>query len=89
MTEYQIEFTKAASKQLKKLSVQEQTRVKEQIDRLGDSPRPDGVVKLKDSENSYRIRVGSYRVLYDIFDDILLISVIRIGHRKDVYRDKS
>ena len=89
MSEYQIEFTKAASKQLKKLSVQEQTRVKEQIDQLADNPRPDGVVKLKDSENSYRIRVGTYRVLYDIFDDILLVSVIRIGHRKDVYRDKS
>ena len=47
------------------------------------------VVKLKYSENSYRIKVGSYRVLYDIFDDILLVSVTRIGHRKDVYRDKS
>ncbi|MGB6296400.1 MAG: type II toxin-antitoxin system RelE/ParE family toxin [Rivularia sp. (in: cyanobacteria)] len=80
---------RAASKQLKKLPVEELTRVQEKIDELADNPRPDGVVKLKDLEDSYRIRAGSYRVLYDIFDDVLLVSVIRIGHRKDVYRNKS
>ncbi len=89
MNKYQVELSRAASKQLKKLPVEELTRVQEKIDELADNPRPDGVVKLKDSEDSYRIRAGSYRVLYDIFDDVLLVSVIRIGHRKDVYRNKS
>ncbi len=89
MNEYQIEFTKAASKQLKKLSKEEQTRILNKIDELVENPRPDGVVKLRDSENSYRIRVGNYRVLYDIFDDILLVSVVKVRHRKDVYRNKS
>lgn len=89
MNEYQIEFTKAASKQLKKLPSEEQTRIRDKIDELADNPRPDGVVKLTNSENSYRIRVGNYRVLYDIFDDILLVSVVKVRHRKDVYRNKS
>ena len=89
MNEYQIEFTASASKQLKKLPEEEKTRIRDKIDELADNPRPDGVVKLTNSENSYRIRVGSYRVLYDIFDDILLISVIKVRHRKDVYRKKS
>ena len=89
MNDYQIEFTKAASKQLKKLPSNEQIRIRDKINELADNPRPDGVVKLTDSDNSYRIRVGSYRVLYDIFDDILLISVVQVSHRKDVYRKKS
>jgi mRNA interferase RelE/StbE len=89
VNEYQIEFTKAASKQLKKLPKEEQTRIRNKIDELTENPRPDGVVKLADSENSYRIRVGNYRVLYDIFDDILLVSVVKVRHRKDVYRNKS
>lgn len=88
MNEYQIEFTKAASKQLKKLPTEEQTRIRAKIDELANNPRPDGVVKLTNSE-SYRIRAGSYRVLYDIFDDILLISVVKVSHRKDVYRKKN
>ena len=89
MSEYQIEFTKEASKQLKKLPKEEQTRIQAKIDGLVDNPpRPDGVVKLKGLE-SYRIRVGSYRVVYDIFDEVLVISIIQVGHRKDVYRDKS
>lgn len=88
MSEYQIEFTKEASKQLKKLPKEEQARIQTKIDGLVDNPRPDGVVKLKGLE-SYRIRVGSYRVVYDIFDEVLVISIIQVGHRKDVYRDKS
>jgi mRNA interferase RelE/StbE len=88
VNDYQIEFTKAASKQLKKLPTEEQTRIRAKIDELANNPRPDGVVKLTNSE-SYRIRAGSYRVLYDIFDDILLISVVKVSHRKDVYRKKS
>ncbi|MEO0844297.1 MAG: type II toxin-antitoxin system RelE/ParE family toxin [Cyanobacteria bacterium J06633_8] len=88
MNEYQIEFTTRASKQLKKLPKEEQTRIRAKIDELANNPRPDGVVKLTNSE-SYRIRAGSYRVLYDIFDDILLISVVKVSHRKDVYRKKN
>ncbi|MEH1812207.1 MAG: type II toxin-antitoxin system RelE/ParE family toxin [Nostoc sp.] len=46
------------------------TRIQTKIDDLVDNPRPNGVVKLEDSDNGYRIRVGSYRVIYDIFDDV-------------------
>ena len=88
MSNYQIEFTKSASKQLKKLPKEQQIRIQAKIDELADNPRPDGVVKLTNSENS-RIRVGSYRIVYDILDDILLISVVKVSHRKDVYRSKN
>jgi mRNA interferase RelE/StbE len=84
---YQIEFTKKATKQLNKL----QNNIKECIDarvlELATDPRPPGVKKMKNSENSYRIRVGDYRVIYEIYDGVLLVSIVRVGHRSDIYED--
>ena len=70
MNQYKIEFSSAAFKQLKKLPIKVRTRIQTKIDDLADNPRPKGVVKLEDSDNGYRIRVGSYRVIYDIFNDV-------------------
>ncbi|MHC5776127.1 type II toxin-antitoxin system RelE family toxin [Nostoc sp.] len=50
-------------------------------------PRPDGVGKLKNGENRYRIRVGDYRILYQIYDDVLVVTVARVGHSREVFRD--
>ncbi|MBE9215992.1 type II toxin-antitoxin system RelE/ParE family toxin [Plectonema cf. radiosum LEGE 06105] len=86
---YEIQISKSASKQIKKLSSELQERIQTKIDSLAIEPRPDGVKKLKGRENAYRIRVGDYRILYDIFDDILLISVVEVGHRSNIYQNKS
>jgi mRNA interferase RelE/StbE len=72
---YKVEISKGASKQLKKLSSQLQEPIQVKIDDLATEPRPSGVKKLKNRDNGYRIRVGDYRILYDIFDDILFITV--------------
>jgi mRNA interferase RelE/StbE len=88
VNQYKIEFSNAAFKQLKKLPIKVRTRIQTKIDELADNPRPNGVVKLEDSDNGYRIRVASYRVIYDIFDDVLIVSVVTVGHRKEVYRDE-
>ncbi|MDF5728334.1 MAG: type II toxin-antitoxin system RelE/ParE family toxin [Rhizonema sp. PD38] len=85
---YQIEIKSKVAKELKKLPKDIRDRINEKILELAENPRPSGVVKLEGSNDTYRIRMGSYRVLYDIFDDILLISVIRVGHRREVYRDE-
>ena len=86
---YKVEILKGALKQLKKLSPEVQERIQAKIDELATEPRPNGVKKLKGQENTYRIRVGDYRILYDIFDDILLVTVVEIGHRSKVYKDES
>jgi mRNA interferase RelE/StbE len=83
---YRIEFAKPAAKQLKALSPQEQQRIKSKIDALESIPRPDGVVKLSGEDDLYRIRVGDYRIIYSIQDYQLLILVLKIGHRRDVYQ---
>ncbi len=83
---YQIEFVKQAAKQFKALLTQEQERLQPKIDALATEPRPNGVVKLAGEDDLYRIRVGDYRIIYCIQDEQLLILVVKIGHRKDVYR---
>ncbi len=83
---YRIEFVKQAAKQFKALPNQEQQRLKPKIDSLAKEPRPTGVVKLSGEDDLYRIRVGNYRVIYSIQDNQLLILVVKIGHRRDIYR---
>jgi mRNA interferase RelE/StbE len=84
MQHYTVSLTKKAQKQLDKLSDEIAEPLLEAISRLEENPRPVGYKKLK-GRNGCRIRVGNYRIIYEIFDSILLIDVIAIGHRKDIY----
>lgn len=83
---YRIEFVRRAAKQFKALPTQEQQRLRSKIDALASESRPTGVIKLAGEENLYRIRVGDYRIVYAIQDDQLLILVVKVSHRRDVYR---
>jgi len=83
---YRIEFVKQSAKQLKSLPAEDQQRIKIKIDALAEVPRPDGVVKLTGEDNLYRIRVRNYRIIYSIQDGQLLILVLKIGHRRDIYQ---
>jgi mRNA interferase RelE/StbE len=82
---YRIEVTPRARKDLKALPKRERRRVSEQIDALRTDPRPTGCQKLKGREDFYRIRVGDYRVIYQIEDKILLILIVQVGDRKEIY----
>ena len=85
---YRIDFAPAARRQLAKLAPDVQRRVGLAVDRLEVDPRPAGVTRLNDPSRvpTWRIRVGDHRVIYEIHDDRLLVLVIRIGHRGQVYR---
>lgn len=83
---YRIEVTPRAARDLAALPRAQLERVSRKIDGLAVQPRPRGVTKLSGAEDLHRIRVGDYRVVYQIKDDILLIVLIRIGHRRDIYR---
>ncbi len=85
MDEYRIEIKKSAAKELKKIQERDQERIIERIRSLAQDPRPPGSKKLS-GEEKYRIRQGAYRILYQIFDDIILVVVVKIGHRKGVYK---
>ncbi|MDJ0762988.1 MAG: type II toxin-antitoxin system RelE/ParE family toxin [Myxococcota bacterium] len=83
---YAIEIGPAAERSLKKLSADIQKRIIKAILKLEKQPRPAGVKKLSGEDDIYRIRVRDYRVIYQIRDDVLVIVVVRVGHRRDVYR---
>lgn len=83
---YTIRILPTAQRQLAKLDPPMQARIATAIDELAASPRPPGAKKLSGKENLWRIRVGDYRILYQIADRQLLVIVVAIGHRGDVYR---
>ena len=83
---YTVEFSHRAARQFKELPRQAQVRLKTKIDALSENPRPRGVEKLKAEADLYRIRVGDYRVIYDVRDRTLVVLVIKIGDRKQIYR---
>lgn len=83
---YAVEFTSAAARQVRKLSRPAQVRVLGAIELLGTDPRPPGARKLAGEATAWRMRVGEYRVIYDVFDRSLIVTVVRVGHRREVYR---
>ena len=83
---YQVEFSRTAAKELAALPRRAQERIIRRVTALGDDPRPHGVAKLEGQPDLYRIRVGSYRVVYSIVDERLIVTVVRVADRKDVYR---
>jgi len=86
MSKYAVLFTKSADSALRKLAVPIQKRITTAVDKLQDSPRPPNCVKLQGEDALWRIRVGDYRVVYAIRDEELIVLIVRIAHRKDVYR---
>jgi mRNA interferase RelE/StbE len=84
---YKITFQSSAQKELEHMPKQVVHKIGIAIEKLAKDPRPVGVKKLKNSdEDLYRIRVGDYRVIYVIRDDIRIVNIRRIGHRKEIYR---
>lgn len=86
MTQYDIEISKTAENQLKKLNPDDQRRVVRAILALADEPHPRGSRKLSGYDDVFRIRVGTYRVIYSVSGKRLIVIILKIGHRKDVYR---
>jgi mRNA interferase RelE/StbE len=81
-----VEIAAAAERQFKKLDFTVARRLHDAINKLGANPRPPSCVMMSGWEKTWRIRVGDYRIIYEIHDDRLVILVVRVGHRGDVYR---
>ncbi len=86
MAQYRVDVTRSAAKELENLDPRTGSRVLEAVQALTDEPGPRQSRKLVGSEGAYRIRVGSYRVLYLVDDARRVVTVIAVGHRRDVYR---
>ena len=82
---YQLVITRQAQKQIADLPLSIRKKIDKAILGLKTQPRPNGAIKLKSNGDSYRIRVGNYRILYTIDDGELKVIVVKVGDRKDVY----
>ena len=85
MASYNVVITKSAAKELETVPTKDRHRIVERIWALAENPRPVGCEKLS-GEDKYRVRQGNYRILYEIVDADLIVTVVRIGNRRDVYR---
>jgi mRNA interferase RelE/StbE len=85
---YEVQILPKAARQIKALSVEVRQDISLTIQSLANEPRPIGVKKLSGEKDIYRVRVGNYRVLYQIIDKILVVVVVSVGHRREVYRDR-
>jgi mRNA interferase RelE/StbE len=84
---YEIGFKPSALREIRKLDEAARKVIISEIELLADNPRPDGCKKLKGEVNLYRIRVfNNYRVVYEIQDRKLVVTVVKVGHRRDVYK---
>lgn len=85
MASYSIELTRSAAKELERVPLKDRRRIVDRITALADDPRPAGAERLS-GDDKYRIRQGDYRILYEIIDHELIVTVVRVGHRREVYR---
>ena len=87
MGKYRLTFKKSVAKDLRALPTKDIARILKRIRSLSDGPRPLGCEKLSGQER-YRVRQGAYRIIYEINDDGLVVLVVKVGHRGDIYRKK-
>lgn len=86
MAGYAVEFTAGAAKEIRKLDAGARKRILASIAGLAADPRPAGCKKLVGEGNGWRVRIADYRVLYEIHDDVLTVIVVRVAHRREVYK---
>ena len=87
MSQYKIEFLKTAQKEFYQLPQQIQKRMAKKLEDLKTNPYPSGVKVLKNGQGRLRLRVGDYRVIYRVENDVLVLLIITVGHRKNIYRN--
>ncbi len=85
MASYSLSFRSSVARDLRAIPAQDVVRLLARIEALAEDPRPPGCEKLSGLPR-YRVRQGVYRIVYEIQDEVLLVLVVKIGHRKDVYR---
>lgn len=86
MSRYLVQLAPAAVRQLKKLEPVDRRRVHAVIELLADEPRPPGAKKLIGGDGEWRVRTGPFRIVYEVRDDVVLVIVLAVAHRREIYR---
>jgi mRNA interferase RelE/StbE len=83
---YRIDLAPSAARQMRKFDPQVRRRIQAAIELLATEPRPPAAIQLVGGSGEWRVRTGDYRIVYEIEDDRLLVLVLRVGHRREIYR---
>jgi len=86
MASYKVVWKSSARKELRRLPKGVILRILETVEKFSEDPFPSGFRKLLGSNHTYRVRVGDYRIVYSVRSSILIVEIVRVGHRKDIYR---
>lgn len=86
MASYQIEFAKSVRKELLRLQPAMAKRIDDAIVKLSENPFPPGARKMEGAEGAHRIRVGDFRIIYEVKESVLIVLILKVGPRKDIYR---
>ena len=86
---YRVEVKKSAAKMLKKIPKGDRKRISDKIDSLSESLLNQEITKMKGKNPFHKVRVGDYRIIYEIQEEVLIILIVKVGHRKDIYRKLS
>ena len=86
MDSFRIEWRRSTKKDLRNIAVTDRLRIISAVEALAVNPSPPGCTKLSGSGKSYRSRTGDYRILYNVHSGVLIVEVIKVGHRRDVYK---
>lgn len=87
MGKYKLLFKASVTKDFRQIPKSDVAAIVQRIEALADDPRPNGCEKLSAQER-YRVRQGNYRIIYEIIDDQLIVTVVKIGHRREVYKSR-
>ncbi|ALE04754.1 plasmid stabilization protein (plasmid) [Arthrobacter sp. ERGS1:01] len=85
---YSIEVRPAALRQLRKIDPGARRRIQAAVEILAETPRPPGAKKLVGGQGEWRVRTGDYRIVYEIHDDVLVVLVVTVGHRREIYQSR-
>lgn len=85
---YNIEVRPAALRQLRKIDPEARRRIQAAVEILSETPRPPGAKKLVGGQGEWRVRTGDYRIVYEIHDDVLVVLVVAVGHRREIYKSR-
>lgn len=83
---YEVRLARRATRALEALQRSEQQRIRAALELLADNSRPPNCVAIQGEDSVYRVRVGDYPIVYEVLDAVLLVHVVRIGHRREIYR---
>jgi len=88
MESYRIKWRKTTKKDLRRIPSREVSKIVLAVEALAANPTPHGSIKLQGSDCAYRLRIGDYRVVYEVYENTVVVEVVKVGHRRDIYRKR-